>query len=285
MPVFLGGLAAALLGTGDFFGGVGGRRIDHPGAVVSIAWVASCVGAAVAGLFVLAFPPAHFGRTDFYWTMVALVFAATTRPLLYLSMERGPMAVVAPVFSLVSLLIPAVVGPLTGDTLGGAEFVGVVLAVPAVLLISSEGRLPTVEMLRSGSALALGCLVGVLLGCLSLAFAQITPDAGAMPAFLTQLGAVAIIPLVTKPFKLMARLSSEVNRFGVLVGLIDIGAVISLVIAFQRGNVAVVAAMLGFAPVTTMTLAWRVYNEAVRRWQWVGAALGAVAIILFSTAA
>ena len=285
MPVFLGGLAAALLGTGDFFGGVGGRRIDHPGAVVSIAWVASIVGAAVAGLFVLVFPPAHFGRTDFYWTMLALVFAATARPLLYLSMERGPMAVVAPVFSLVSLVIPAVGGPLTGDALGGAELVGVALAVPAVLLISSEGRLPTTEMLRVGSALALGSLVGVILGCLSLTFAQITPDAGAMPAFLTQLGAVAVIPLVTVPFRLMAPVSRDARRFGVLVGLIDIGAVIAMVIAFQRGNVAVIAAMLGFAPVTAMTLAWRIYHEAVRRWQWVGAAMGAVSIILFSTAA
>ena len=285
MPVFLGGLAAALLGIGDFFGGVGGRRVDHPGAVVSIAWVASCVGAAVAGLFVLVFPPAHFGRTDFYWTMLALVLAATARPLLYLSMERGPMAVVAPVFSLVSLVVPAVVGPMTGDALGGTELIGVALAIPAVLLISSEGGLPTTEMLRSGSALALGCLVGLILGCLSLIFAQITPDAGAMPAFLTQLGAVAVIPLMTMPFRLMAKLSTDVRRFGVLVGLIDIGAVISMVIAFQRGNVAVVAAMLGFAPVTTMTLAWRVYHEAVRRWQWVGAGLGTVAFIFFATAA
>ena len=284
MPVFLGGLAAALLGAGDFFGGVGGRRIDHPGAVVSIAWVASCVGATVAGLFVLVFRPADFGRTDLYWTLVAMVLGATARPLLYLAMERGPMAVVAPVFSLVSLAVPAVVGPLTGDALGGAELVGVALAIPAVLLIVSDGQLPTSNMFRSGSALALGCLVGGLLGCLSLVFAQISPDAGAMPAFLTQLGAVALIPLVTKPFRLMAALSPDVRRFGVLVGLIDIGAVISLVIAFQRGNVAVVAAMLGFAPVTTMTLAWRVYNESVRRWQWVGAAMGAAAIILFSTA-
>jgi uncharacterized membrane protein len=278
-------MAAALLGIGDFCGGDGGRRIDHPGAVVSIAWVASCVGAAVAGLFVLVFPPAHFGRTDFYWTMVALVFAASARPLLYLSMERGPMAVVAPVFSLVSLVIPAVAGPLLGDALGGAELVGVLLAVPAVALISSEGRLPTAKMLRSGSGVAMGCLVGTLLGCLSLTFAQITPDAGAMPAFLTQLGAVALIPLMTKPFRLMAKLSSEVNRFGLLVGLIDIGAVISMVIAFQRGNVAVVAAMLGFAPVTSMLLAWRIYNESVRRWQWLGAAMGVTAFILFSTAA
>ena len=284
MPVFLAGLAAALLGAGDFFGGVGGRRVNRPGAVVSIAWVASCVGATVAGVFVLVFRPLDFGPTDFYWTLVAVVFASTTRPLLYLGMERGPMAVFAPVFSLVSLALPAVVGPLTGDALGGAELVGVVLAIPAVLLIVSEGQLPTDRTLWSGSALTLGCIVGALLGCQSLIFAQISPDAGAMPAFLTQLGAVALIPLIARPVQPMATLTLDVRRFGVLVGLIDIGAVISVVIAFQRGNVAVVAAVLGFAPVTAMALAWRVYGEAVRRWQWVGAALGAVAIVLFSTA-
>lgn len=284
MPVFLAGLAAALLGTGDFFGGVGGRRINRPGAVVSIAWIASCVGATVAGVFVLVFPPLDFGGTDFYWTLVAMVLAATSRPLLYLAMERGPMAVVAPVFSLVSLVVPAVVGPLTGHALGGAELVGVVLAIPAVLLIVSDGQLPTDRTLWSGEALALGCIVGVLLGCLGLVFAQISTDAGAMPAFLSQLGAAALIPPIAMLVQPMAPLSRDVKRFGLLVGLIDIGAIISAVIAFQRGNVAVVAAVMGFAPVTTMALAWRVYGEVVRRWQWVGAGLGAVAIILFSTA-
>ena len=43
--------------------------------------------------------------------------------------------------------------------------------------------------------------------------------------------------------------------------------------------------MLGFAPATTMFLAWRIYHEVVRRWQWVGAAMGTLAIILFATAA
>ncbi len=270
---------------GDFFGGVGGRRVDHPGAVVSIAWLASWVGAAVAGAFVLVFPPAAFNRGDFYWTLVAVVLVATVRPLLYLSMERGPMAVVAPVFSLVSLVIPAVIGPLTGESLSGAELVGVVLTIPAVLLIVSEGGLPTDRALWSRSALGMGCLVGVLLGLQSLIFGQISSDAGAMPAFVTQLGAAVFIPLIARPLQPLAPLSSDVKRFGLLVGLIDIGAVIAFVIAFQRGNVAVVAAMLGFAPATTMTLAWRIYHEAVRRWQWVGASMGAVAIILFSTAA
>lgn len=278
-------MAAALLGTGDFFGGVGGRRVHHPGAVVSIAWVASCVGAAVAGGYVLVFRPLDFGRADLYWTLVAVLLAATIRPLLYLGMERGPMAVFAPVFSLVSLVVPAVVGPLTGDPLSGAELLGVVLTFPAVLLIVSGGQLPTGIVSWRGPALTLGCVVGVLLGALSLVFGRISPDAGAMPAFVTQLGSAALIPLIARPVQPMAPVSRDVKRFGVLVGLIDIGAIISSVIAFQRGNVAVVAAVLGFAPVTTMTLAWRVYHEAVRRWQWAGAALGAAAIILFSAAA
>lgn len=285
MPVLLAGLAAALLGAGGFFGGVGGRRISHPGAVVSISWIASCAGAAVAGAFVLVFRPDDFGDTDLKWTLLAMVLAALVRPLVYLGMARGPMAVFAPVLGVVSLAVPAVVGPVTGDSLSGAELAGVVLAVPAVLMIVSGGGLPSWKMVRSGSALPLGLVVGGLIGCINLAFGQINPGAGAMPAFLTQLGAAALIPLISRPVQQMAALSREVCRFGLLVGLIDVGAIICGVIALQRGNVVVVTAVLGFAPVVTIALAWRAYGEAVRHWQWVGAALAAASIVLFSTAA
>ena len=284
MPVFLAALAATLLGIGDFFGGVGGRRISHRGAVVSIAWIASCVGASVAGLYVLVFRPLAFSSADLRWTLLAMLLAALVRPLLYLGMELGPMAVFAPIIGVVSLVVPAVVGPLTGDSLSSPEVIGVLLALPAVLLIVNDGRLPNWTAMRSGPALSLGCLVGALLGCLSLAFAQISPDAGAMPAFMTQAGAVLLIPLIARLVQPMSELSQEVRRFGLLVGLIDIGAVISSVIAFQRGNVAVVAAVLGFAPVSTMSLAWRVYGETIRQWQWVGVVLATASVILFATA-
>lgn len=287
MPVFLAGLAATLLGFGDFFGGVGGRRISRPGAVVSIAWVASCVGAAVAGLYVVIFRPIAFTTEDLMWTLSATVLVALVRPLLYLGMERGPMAVFAAVLGVTSLVVPAIVGPLTGDSLSALELAGVLVAVPAVLLIVNEGRFPSWATIGTSSVLMLGIVVGVLIAGTSLAFAQIDPDAGAMPAFLTQLGAAAFIPLLSRsrPMQRMAALSSEVVKFGLLVGLVDIGAIISSVIAFQRGNVAVVAAIMGFAPAATIVLAWRVYGEAVRRWQWAGAGLAAASIILFAVAA
>ncbi|NDH87355.1 MAG: hypothetical protein EBY61_01660 [Actinobacteria bacterium] len=62
-------------------------------------------------------------------------------------------------------------------------------------------------------------------------------------------------------------------------------AIIASTIAFQRGNVAVVAAILGFAPAATIAIAWRFDGEQVRRWQWLGVGLAIATISLFAVAA
>ena len=254
---------------------------------MSIAWVASGAGALAAAIYVAVFPPVAVSTHDLFWMLVAIPLVSLIRPLLYLGMERGPMAVFSAVLGVVSLVVPAVVGPLTGDLLSPSELAGVLIAIPAVLLIVNEGRLPSVATIGASSALVLGTVVGGLIGCMSVIFGQISPDAGAMPAFLTQLGAVAVIPLLSRlpSMQNMAPLTSEVRRFGVLIGLIDVVAIISSVIAFQRGDIAVVAAILGFAPAVTIMLAWRIYDERVRRWQWGGAGLATVSIVLFALAA
>lgn len=251
---------------------------------MSIAWIASVVGAAVAGMFVLLVRPDAFTARDLVWTLGATGFVTFARPLLYLGMERGPMAVFAPVVGVVSLVVPAVIGPLTGDGLRALEVVGVVLAVPAVVLIVSGGALTSAGRLRSNEALTLGVITGVLIGGAGLCFAQVDADAGAMPAFVSQLGTALLIPIVVRPIRPMSPLSDVVRKFGLLVGVIDIGAIIASVIAFQRGNVAVVAAIMGFAPVVTIALAWRVYRERVQRWQWLGAGLAATSVMLFAVA-
>ena len=94
-----------------------------------------------------------------------------------------------------------------------------------------------------------------------------------------------LIPLIARKIQPMSPIEPVVRNYGVLVGAIDIIAIISSVIAFQRGNVAVVAAVMGFAPAITIALAWRVLDERVRGWQWVGAALASAAILLFAVSA
>ena len=277
-------MASALLGCGDFFAGVGGRRTGHPGAAIAIAWAASLIGAIAAGLYVLVFQPKAFNVDDLLWTLAAVIFFSLARPLLYLGMERGPMSIFAPVIGVVGLAVPALVGPLTGQALTGLELLGVLVAVPSVVLVVAEGEFPSIDSVRHSPALGLGVITGALIGATSLCFGQIDPDAGAMPAFVVQAGAVLLIPLVAKTFRPMAPMRAEVLRFGLLVGLVDAGAIIGSVIAYQRGNVAVVAAIIGFAPVVTITLAWRVLGEKVWRWQWVGAGLATVSLLLFTAA-
>ena len=153
MPVFLAGMASALFGCGDFFAGVGGRRTGHSGAAISIAWVASLVGGIVAGVFVAFFGPVAFSGEDLLWTLAAVLFFSLARPLLYLGMERGPMAIFAPVIGVVGLAVPAVIGPLTGQPLNRFELAGVLVAVPAVVLVVAEGSFPSISSVRSSPAL------------------------------------------------------------------------------------------------------------------------------------
>ena len=284
MPVVLAALSASLLGFGDFFAGYGSRRTEHHGASVSIAWIASIVGATVAGLYLLVFPPEAFTAADLRWSLIAMVFSSMARPLLYRCMEVGPMAVAAPVIGIVSLVIPAVVGPLTGTSLGGLELLGVLVAAPAVVLIVAEGALPSIAMMRSSPVLGLSATTGVAIGLMALCLAEIQPEAEATPAFVTQLGAVVLVPLFARPFQKPAPISRDIVGFALLVGVIDIIAIIASTIAFQRGNVAVVAAIMGCAPAPTIALAWRVHGDAVRSWQWLGAALAVGAVVLFALA-
>ena len=249
-----------------------------------MAFIASIVGTVVAGVYVVLFPAEEFGADDLVWSIAAAVFVSLARPLLYLGMERGPMVVFAPVLGVVSLVVPAIAAPIVGESLGGLELAGVLLAIPAVVLIVAEGRLPTITLLRSSQALPLGATVGALIAGVSICLGQVDEGAGAMPALITQIGAVLLIPIVTRPIRPMSPLGGPVMRFGILVGLIDISAVISSAIAFQRGNVAVVAAIMAFAPAITIALAHRLLDERVQRWQWLGAGLASVCVVLFALA-
>lgn len=251
---------------------------------MAMATIASAVGTVIAGLYVLVFPPGEFGADDLAWSLGAMAFMIFARPLLYLGMERGPMVVFAPVLGVVSLILPALAVPIVGDSLSILELVGVVLALPAVVLIVSEGGLPSISHLVQSQALRLGLIVGTLISGVSICLGQVDEGAGAMPALVMQAGAVVLIPVLTRPILPMAPFSRTVLRFGLLVGAVDIGAVIASTVAFQTGNVAVIAAIMAFAPAITIGLAHRVLHEHVRQWQWLGAGLAAGCVVLFSLA-
>ena len=247
--------------------------------------MASVVGLVVAVGYILVFPAEAFTREDLLWSLGAGVFSSGARPLLYMAMERGPIVVAAPTIGVVSLVVPAVVGPLTGASLAGLEVIGVLVALPAVVLIVSEGRLPCPGVIAGSPVFVLAAAAGALIGVMALCLAQVAPEAEASPAVVTQALSILLIPLVAVRFGGMAPGNKDLRWFALVVGIVDIIAIIASTIAFQRGNVAVVAAIMGFAPAITIAIAWRRDGEVVRRWQWLGAGLATVSILLFALAA
>lgn len=273
-----------LLGIGDFLAGLGGRRLAVEGSTATMAWVASVVGTVVAGVYLLVVPPEAFGGADLAWALVAGVLVSFARPLLYLGMAKGPIVVFAPVFALFSVAVPVLVGPFVGESLAGLEIVGIVLALPAVVMVSSEDRVPRPREAVRSPAFALAVLVGTILGLIALTFSAIDQSAGAGPAFVSQAVGIVGVPLAARTFGRVARLGRGMVSWGAGVGAIEIVAVIANVAAFQRGSAAVVAAVLGLTPVVSIVLAWRVLAEPIHRVQVVGSAFGVASILLFSLA-
>ena len=158
-------------------------------------------------------------------------------------------------------------------SLAALEVLGVLVALPAVVLIVSDGRLPSPATIAASPVFALAATTGALIGFMALCLGQVAPEAEAAPAVVTQAQSVVLIPLVAMRFRGMAQSNPDLRRFALVVGILDIIAIIASTIAFQRGTVAVVAAIMGFAPAVTITMAWKIDGETVRRWQWLGAGL------------
>ena len=66
------------------------------------------------------------------------------------------------------------------------------------------------------------------------------------------------------------------------MGTLTAFAVFMSVLAYQRGPVAIVAAVIGLAPGPTVLLARMVADERIRALQMFGFGLGVVAVVLFA---
>src|SRR4030095_10906252 len=91
--------------------------------------------------------------------------------LLYQGLATGKMSVVAPVTAVLAVVVSAVAGIVLGDRLSMGAFLGVVLAIGAITLISQDGaqkatRKPGLGMAHGlAAALSAGVFIGVVFVC------------------------------------------------------------------------------------------------------------------------
>ena len=199
----------------------------------------------------------------------------------YRGLAIGTMSIVAPI-SATGAVVPIAVGLATGERLGAAEAVGIVLAVAGVVLASREAApedSSAAGVARRSVLLALVAAVGFGTFFVGMDAAA---DADVFWALLTARSAsftVLLVAVAVARPRFPDR-PAAIAGLGV-IGLLDLGANVLYAAATTQGLLSIAAVTSSLYPVVTILLAHSILGERIRPVQRVGvvAALLGVALI------
>ena len=281
MAIALALSAALAYGSADFVGGLAARRTSP---------LLTAFGAQVSGLLVLlvalpflgpATPTAH----DLAFGAIAGLFGGSGLVLLYRALAAGPMSVVAPTTALSASVVPILAGIVLGERPGPLALAGIAVSLVAIVLITRERAVePHAVAGRQVLLLALGG--GAIFGLFFVFLHQTSSTAGLWPLLAARLTSVPLLAVLVARQEGPAWLESfELPRLTkpvVVSGTLDMGANICYLLALRHGMLAVVAALTGLYPASTIVLAQSHLRERLHLPQVVGLGVAAGAAILIA---
>jgi uncharacterized membrane protein len=274
MASLLALLAAAGFGTSDFLAGLASRRLSAL-TVTGIAQTLGLVTAAVAVLLVGGDGP----RTDILlWGAASGLGNVVGTLALYHGLAVGRMSVVATLSGLLAAVIPAIVGLALGDDLGVLTAVGIVIAIPAIGLVSWHP-----ESAGGGSGARWGILAGVGFALLFIGLAQAGTDSGAWPLLASEAVCVAVVaPWAARSMLAAGRPARGPVLVTVAAGFLAALANLLFLAATGQGELAIVAVLTSLYPGFTVILARLVLAERWTRLQVIGLFAALLAVVLVS---
>ena len=276
MGILFALLTAIFYGTCDFSGGIASRRVSYWLVTVAV----QAFGLLAAGIGVLFFPGAGPTGAVVIWGAVSGVGSALGTSALYRGFAVGRMSVVAPLSAVLTAVLPVVAGILFGESLSIVAVVGIVLAIPAIGLVSwhhdadesSHGRAGVLEGIVAGFGFAL----------LFVGLDRAGTHSGAWPLIPGQIVSL----LLVLPFARGLSTSSSAWRSAVpamvVAGLLSGAANLAFLTATGHGDLAIVAVLASLYPAVTVLLARVFLSERWTRLQAVGLMAATVAVVLVS---
>lgn len=281
VAVILAVLAALAYGSSDFIAGVASRRMHY--ALVGI------IGQLTASVLTVSASLILGGRPTLaavLWGGLGGLGGALGSLALYRGLARGRISVVAPLSGVTAAGLPAVVGVVLGDRPGIVTGVGLLLALPAVWLVSATAA-PSQPGVSRMSGVVDGLLAGVGFAVLFIALQRAGSGAGLWPTAAEQV--LSIPPVVL--FYLAVRRRSDPDPTPltvrsaagpVLCGALGAAAVVLYFVSTHFGLLTVVAVLTSLYPAATIALARFVLAERINRWQGAGLVLAGVAVALIT---
>ncbi len=272
-------VACTAWGGGNFIMGVTGRSVSTR-IVVFVSFFFGLVGACALALI---FRP-NFELESLLWGGLAGIAQGTGWLLFAFAMKTGRVSTAAPTSASVATVIPYVVGVFGGDVLTATTAVGALLALGAVILLTSPQRTGQETSIAGGVWLAAFAAIGSGL-LFALQFLALRHVSSAAPIS-TVLGASAAVVLVVGLTFLFCPLdSAQMKKLpwpAIVAGLAILAGDFAFIYAVARGPLTSVVALTALHPAVTVSLAAFFLRERLDRTRKFGVGLALVGIVLIA---
>ncbi len=275
MAVLLSLLSALSYGVSDFLGGLFSKR-SGPWQTAVVGQTSSTVCTVAVALFIAGDPVG----SDWVWGVVGGAGSGVGAAFLYRGLAGGRMSVVAPLSAVVCALLPVAVGLVTGDRPSALALAGIVVAVPAIALVSRVVEEDAAAQAAHRGGVVDGVVAGLGFGVLFVALGQVRDDAGLWPLAVAQGAAAVVVVLLAVALREAWVPRDRLAWRAVVMGPLGATATTAFLLATREGLLSVVSVISSLYPATTVLLATLVLKERIQAWQGVGLALAASAVTL-----
>lgn len=275
MPILLALGSSFAWGVADFAGGMASRRAQ----VVSVVLVGNLVGLVVAIAAAISEGSPLPRLAEVGWGAAAGAAGGIGLAVLYHAIATTRVAVAAPAATLLGALAPILFGVVIGERPSPTTWIGMLVALGAVVAISTgpgaDQRGSTLRSVALGVSAGLGFgLFGILISRTGDA-SGLWPLVGARGASITVMVSIALVwraPLIPSGRRTLA--------IAGVAGVLDMAANVMFLVAARLGLLSVVAIIASMAPAWTIGLARGILREPIGRIQAAGLGLAVVALVL-----
>ena len=270
MGILLALAAAVLYGSSDFGGGLASRRLGS--LRVSVLGSAVATMAAWATLILVGGPGPSLRAVA--WGLASGLAGGAGTLVLYRGLARGQMSVVGPLSAVGAAVVPVVAGVALGERPSLLSVAGVLVALPAIVLVAASGSVRG----KLGAGLLDGLAAGLAFGILFIGLAQAGRNAGLWPVASEQTGALLITLAIAVKTREPLRIPLRAAGLPVLAGASGMAATLAYFYATHFSMLAIAAVLVSLYPGVTVLLARTVLHERFTPAQRAGLGLCALAI-------
>jgi drug/metabolite transporter (DMT)-like permease len=216
------------------------------------------------------------GIADLGYGAIGGLAGAAGVAMLYRGLASGAMSLVAPITGVVAVVVPVIVGVSGGDRPAALQYIGILLAVGAVALLSTAGSRAS-RLDRQTVLLALGAGIGF--GLFYVALARTSAGANLWPLVSARVASVVVLIVVSAWVRRLPGLGAASPLVVVGAGVFDVSANALYLLAVHAGLLSIVAVLVSLYPVGTVLCSMIVLGERLRAPQIAGVVIALTAVV------